>query len=58
MLFDHVGDIFYFSVAITINKSEPLNFIIDSLCCKFSQRVDGFKIWGWYSAVGIDMKKI
>ena len=44
MLFNHVCDIFDFSVAITINESESFNFVVHSLCCKFSQRVDGLKI--------------
>ena len=55
---DQTGYLTYLSVAIAVNQSKSLHFIVHSLSCELSQRVDRFEVRCRYSSIRINVKQI
>lgn len=58
ILLYQTGYLTYLSVAIAVNKPKSFHFIVDSLCCELSKRVDRFEVRCRYSSVRIDVEQI
>lgn len=55
---DQTSYLTYLPVTIAVNQSKSLYFVVDSLSCELSKRVNRFEVGGRYSSVRIDVEQI